>query len=163
DSGAGTLRQAIADACATDSITFSLGGAAQTITLTSGELVIGKNLTITGPGAALLTLSGNNASRVFHLTSGRTVSISDVTIANGPASRGGFGIFGGAIFNQSSALTIARSTIRDSVASDGTTGFAGAIYNFANPSDASLTITASTLSGNTAAGGTGAIESHAGA
>src|SRR5262249_21305783 len=56
DSGAGTLRQAIADACATDSITFSLGGAAQTITLTSGELVIGKNLTITGPGAALLTL-----------------------------------------------------------------------------------------------------------
>jgi len=50
DSGAGTLRQAILDASPSggDTINFDLTG---TITLTSGELAIAKNVTITGPGA----------------------------------------------------------------------------------------------------------------
>src|SRR6266550_2142551 len=43
------LRDAIAKAASGDTITFSVTG---TITLTSGELVINKNLTINGPGAA---------------------------------------------------------------------------------------------------------------
>src|SRR5207245_977056 len=68
DSGAGSLRQAMLDANAaggSNTIRFQLAAGPQTITLTSGQLTIASNLTITGPGAANLTLSGNNASRVF--------------------------------------------------------------------------------------------------
>jgi hypothetical protein len=49
DSGPGSLRQAISDAQLGDSIDFALTTPA-TITLTSGELVITKPLTIAGPG-----------------------------------------------------------------------------------------------------------------
>ena len=55
DSGAGSLRQAIADAASSDTINFNLSNCPCTITLTSGELVIGKNLTIEGPGTSQLT------------------------------------------------------------------------------------------------------------
>ena len=50
DSGAGSLRQAIADAVSGDTITFDATyfSTARTITLTSGELSIAKNLTIDG-------------------------------------------------------------------------------------------------------------------
>lgn len=78
DAGAGSLRQAIIDACPGSTITFAspLFDTAQTITLTSGQLLLNKNLTIQGTGANLLTISGNNASRVFQVKSGVTASIS---------------------------------------------------------------------------------------
>lgn len=47
DSGAGSLRQAIADALPGDTITFQLP-TSSVISLTSGELLIDKNLTVTG-------------------------------------------------------------------------------------------------------------------
>jgi len=66
DSGAGSLRQAILGANAApgaDEITFAhLHG---TITLTSGQLDITDDLTIAGPGAKELAVSGNDSSRVF--------------------------------------------------------------------------------------------------
>ena len=50
DSGPGSLRQAILNALSGDTINFA--ASVTTVTLTSGEeLVIDKNLTITGPGA----------------------------------------------------------------------------------------------------------------
>src|SRR6516162_8242272 len=51
DSGPGTLRADIAAAQPGDTIVFSPSLAGQTITLTSGELVVNKSLTIQGPGA----------------------------------------------------------------------------------------------------------------
>ncbi len=57
DAGSGSLRQAIIDASSGETIKFSVTG---TIRLTSGQLTIDKNLTINGPGANLLTISGNN-------------------------------------------------------------------------------------------------------
>ena len=51
DSGAGSLRQALIDAQPDDTITFASGLTGQ-ITLASGQLVIDKSLTITGPGQA---------------------------------------------------------------------------------------------------------------
>src|SRR5436190_22998205 len=48
DNGPGSLREAIASAAPGDTLTFAVTGA---ITLTSGELLITTNLTITGPGA----------------------------------------------------------------------------------------------------------------
>ena len=86
DSGAGSLRQAILDASSGDTIDFSVTGA---ITLTSGELLLCKNLTILGPGATNLTLSGNNASRVLTVCTNTTVAMKALTIANGSSTNGG--------------------------------------------------------------------------
>ena len=87
DSGAGSLRQAIIDAAAGNEIDFAVSG---TITLTTGEMAITKNLTITGPGADQLTVSGNSSSRVFSISTG-TVNISGLTISNGNESGTGGG------------------------------------------------------------------------
>ena len=86
DSGAGSLRHAIASSAPGDTITFAVAG---TITLTGGELVITNNLTIAGPGATDLAVSGNSASRVFHIDNpGATVTISGLTICNGKSADG---------------------------------------------------------------------------
>ena len=111
DSGAGSLRQAIADAPTGDTITFTIPSldlgctsGVCTITLTSGELVIDKELTISGPGADQLTISGNDTSRVFFINPGApgaltgspainpVVNISNLTIADGKAKGGNGGI-----------------------------------------------------------------------
>ena len=90
DSGAGSLRQAILAASPGDTINFA--PSITTVTLTSGELVIDKNLTITGPGANRLTVqrSPNPLDfRVFNISSSTvTVSISGITILNGRALDG---------------------------------------------------------------------------
>jgi len=56
DSGSGSLRQAIIDASPGDTINFD--PSFMTVSLTSGELVIDKNLTITGPGSQPLDRTG---------------------------------------------------------------------------------------------------------
>jgi hypothetical protein len=58
DSGAGSLRQAIADAASGDTINFAATLNGQTITLAS-ELLINKNLTVSGPGANQLAVNNN--------------------------------------------------------------------------------------------------------
>jgi len=82
DSGVGTLRDTIGASVAGDTIVFTVSGA---ITLTSGELLVGRDLTITGPGATNLTICGNNASRIFEIANGASVNISGLTIAGGLA------------------------------------------------------------------------------
>ena len=59
DSGPGSLRQALVDANDGDTIDFAGTG---TIGLTSGELLVNKVLTISGPGAENLAVNGNNSS-----------------------------------------------------------------------------------------------------
>jgi hypothetical protein len=78
DAGPGTLRAAIADASAGDTITVP----PMAITLTTGELSIAEDLTIVGAGARSTIVSGGNASRVFEVSTG-TVGISGMTITNG--------------------------------------------------------------------------------
>src|SRR5881275_2250201 len=94
DSGPGSLRQALADANDGDTINFAVTG---TIGLTSGELLAAKDITISGPGAGNLAINGNANSRVFHIGSGQTVTISGLTITNGA---------GGGIYNDHAALTL---------------------------------------------------------
>src|SRR5438046_482619 len=67
DSGPGSLRQALADANDGDTIEFAVTG---TIGLTSGELLVDKAITISGPGAENLAVNGNATSGVFHVTGG---------------------------------------------------------------------------------------------
>ena len=137
DSGAGSLRQAIADANPGDTIAFDVAG---TITLTSGELGgvsgISKDLTIAGPGADQLTISGNNASRVFTIVGG-SVTISGVTVTNGSSAD-----VGGGIYNFGGTVTLNNSTISGNTAPDR----GGGIHN-----EGTLILNNSTVSGNTAA------------
>ena len=57
DQGPGSLRQAILNASSGDAINFA--PSVTTVTLTSGESVIDKNLMITGPGANHFTVQGD--------------------------------------------------------------------------------------------------------
>jgi hypothetical protein len=105
NAGAGSLRQAIEDANANpgaDTVTFD--GVSGTITLTSAELAITEDLTITGPGAGQLAVSGGESRRVFNISAG-TVEISGLTVRDGfvqgtdgenVVSVGGDGVDGGA-------------------------------------------------------------------
>ena len=141
--GACTLRDAIATAMAGDTIDFTVTGA---ILLTTGELLVVKNLTITGPGANQLAVDGNNASRVMQLTTGITVAISGLTIRNGRSN----GAFGGGIENRGT-LTVSSSTFSDNSAVN---GHGGGIFN-----GGTLTVSSSTFSGNSADFG-GGIENR---
>src|SRR5262245_26549866 len=62
----GSLRDAIATRPSGGTVDFQ-PGMSGTITLTSGELMIAKGLTVAGPGATAITVSGNRAARVFNV------------------------------------------------------------------------------------------------
>ncbi len=80
DSGAGSLRAAIATAGSGDSIAFSLTTPA-TITLLQ-EIVVDKDLVISGPGVAQLVISGGNSTRIFKVTAG-TLRLDNMSLKNG--------------------------------------------------------------------------------
>src|SRR2546421_13078900 len=83
DSGPGSLRQELADANDGDTINFDVSLKGQTIALTSGELVIDKSLTITGPGSEQLVVSVDfhqYTFRIFHVMETPTVTIEGLTI-----------------------------------------------------------------------------------
>ena len=85
DSGPGSLRQALVDANNGDMINFDAALKGQTVTLTTAELVITKNITISGLGANLLAVSrAQNAPafRIFHLMRALTVVIQGLTISH---------------------------------------------------------------------------------
>jgi hypothetical protein len=141
DSGPGSLRQAIADATDGDTINFSVTG---TIGLTSGELLVAKNITISGPGAQNLAVNGNAKSTVFHVAPGETVTISGLTIINGYTTDSG-----GGIHNDHAALTLNNCTV--------TGNQGGGIYNDAEyldgaPLEALLDINNSSVTGNSGRG-----------
>jgi len=174
DSGPGSLRQALADANDGDTITFTVTG---TIGLTSGELLVDKSVTISGPGTADLAVDGNANSRVFHIGSGKTVSISGLTITdgNGASGNGGGGIlndhamlmidncavgnsfalqynYGGGIYNDGSAGSATLTILNSVITSNHAYSAGGGIYNDAsNGGSATLTITNSSVSDNGAA------------
>ncbi|MBE9034009.1 beta strand repeat-containing protein [aff. Roholtiella sp. LEGE 12411] len=149
DSGSGSLRQAILSANALtgkDIINFNglfTDNTADTITLAGSSLSITDDLSIKGTGADLLTISGNNTSRVLELSSGITVEIAGLTIANGSNFSPDGSILddyigGGGILN-AGTLTINNSSIRNN--SVGYQG--GGIYNSGN-----LKVSNSTISNN---------------
>jgi len=146
DMGAGSLRQAILDANgtdATDTIAFAASLIGQTITLTGGEIAITENTIIKGsaPGKDLVTISGNNASRIFNIDDSTpgllNVSISGLAFVNGDAGAGD----GGAIYTEES-LTVDRTIFVNNEADDS----GGAIYS---NTSGKLIVKNSTFTGNT--------------
>ena len=163
DAGTGSLRQAIQNASPGDTINFSVAG---TITLTSGELLVVKDLTIAGPGASSLAISGHTNSRVFEIGSNVRVSITGLTIRDGHApdgaTAGASGAHGGGIYNAGN-LTLGACAVSSNSAGNGFSyvprpgvygsaggpgGLGGGIYN-----GGTLALASCTISGN--AGGVG--------
>jgi hypothetical protein len=133
DSGAGSLRQALADALPGDTITFNLTSPA-TITLNS-RLVISKNVSIEGLGADQLTIRADvglgtgfagYGDHIFEVQTGVSTVISGVQLVGGAwiAVAGGI--------DNAGALTLRDSIIRE--------GRARGIHN-----TGALTVTGSTI------------------
>src|SRR5262249_58695689 len=100
-------RDAIATTPAGGTVDFQ-AGLSGIITLTTGELAINQDLTIAGPGADVITVSGTNVSRVFDIGVTFTVDISGLTIADGSVT--GLNSKGGGIYNQGT-LTVTDCTL----------------------------------------------------
>jgi len=83
DSGAGSLRELAASALSGD--TIDLGGlACSRITLTSGAIELPQaNIKFVGPGAASLTIDGNQQGRVLDHTGLGTLEIDGLSFENG--------------------------------------------------------------------------------
>jgi len=134
DSGPGSLRQAVANANNGDTINFAVSGI---IMLTSGELLVNKNVTISGPGANQLSIHSGNKFEppaVFHVVSGKTVTISGLTIIGD----------GAGILNDVATLTVSNCVVSGS-GNDGL--FNNASFN--SNVIASLTIINSIFNNNT--------------
>ena len=116
DSGPGSLRQALADATVGDTITFAVTGM---ITLTSGELVVSQDVTLVGPGASSLRISGNLTSRVIHNSAHLTIS--GLTIRDGQA---GVGVGGGILNDGTGRLVLTHTLLTNNRAQKG-----GGVYN----------------------------------
>jgi hypothetical protein len=154
DSGAGSLREAIANANAADGddvVAFQTG-LSGTITLTSGAIpVLYDGLDVQGPGPSQITVSGDDSSQIFRLynfdANGEPVRISGLTLTDGDGS------FGGALYSDTAGagfaaeLTVDNVVVQNSVASSG----GGGIWQ----QRGSLTILNSTVTGNEAQGGSG--------
>jgi hypothetical protein len=93
DSGDGSLRNTVA--CATNGsvITFDPTLFNQTISLSSGEIEVTKNLTINGLGMVNLTVSGHNNSRIFHILPGNTLTVKNLSLKDATAITNGGALF----------------------------------------------------------------------
>ena len=154
DSGAGSLREAVASANTTpgsDDITFD--PALGQITLTSGQIEITEELTITGPANGQM-ISGNNASRIFAFTKlAENLTLENLTLTNGKTTADG--VFlpycselqgrGGAVCSISN-LTLINSTVTASV-TEGGGAYGGGVFV-----DETATLTNSTISANSTTG-----------
>ncbi len=174
DSGSGSLRDTLVAAAPGDTVVFASG--VMTVSLTSGQLTLTKNVTIQGDGTGGVTIQRSNAVdtpnfRIFFVSNSVTATLSGLTISNGvpadyPSSGGGIyndqGTLtltncivssnrvvgeGGGIFNDRGTLTLTNTTFSDNEA--GPNG--GGLYTFGSL----VTVTGSTFSGNAALDGGG--------
>jgi hypothetical protein len=122
DSGAGTLRAALAAAAPGDTVVFDPGLAGQTIALTGGALVLPDGVTVAGPGAGLLAVSAGGASRVVEVPLGVSATLSGLTLRDGVAPNQ----IGGGILNHGT-LTLRNCDISNNQAVKG--GRGGGIFS----------------------------------
>ncbi len=127
-------------------VTFKAGlsGIITTALQTSG-ISLSNPVTIQGPGARVLTISGNNVSRIFEVAAGATATISGLTIANGYSLSAAIAS-GGGVYNAGNLTLINCAVLNNSGGSGG--GLANANL---------LTVTNCTFAGNRSTGNGGAI------
>jgi beta-glucanase (GH16 family) len=169
DGGSGSLRKALSSLAVDGTIHFSPALTGQKITLLSGPLTLGKNVTVDGSAAPGLTVSGNKSDRVFIVNSGTTATLRDLTVADGygwqlaggilnngsltldhvavtgntmATNAGAFWQGGGGIYNGGGA---SLNLIDSSVTQNQARWSGGGLYSFFNTT---TTIVRSTISGN---------------
>jgi CSLREA domain-containing protein len=126
----------------TDSIQFDPSLTGGTITLGGTQLTISQGLDIHGLGPDRLTISANNASRIFNITGASTaVTVDGMRLTSGNASNGG-GI------NTAGRLTLSEAIIENCQS----ISYAAAIYNTGQLSLRSVTLRSNTTTGSS--GGT---------
>ena len=150
----------------------SVFGTPRTITLTFGELPVTDSLTVQGTGATNLTISGNNASRIFYLDDGSDTNHLAVELLGMTLTSGHVTDEGGAILSRESltvrnsvitgnmassggglqiqVLSGAATTIEDSDVSTNTASLDGGAMKVLTNSTGTLTIRGSNISGNSA-------------
>src|SRR5262249_15163988 len=152
--GKGSLRYEIAQAekhPANDMIKFAPSLSGQTITLTSGELDITTSLTIQGPGAGQLTISGGKNSRVFDVNASAPVVLSGLTISHA------FGVARSSLVDQHDGdgggiLNLSTLTLSGCVVSGNSVAQLGVNSGGGIDNAGSLTLTGCTVSNNNAWG-----------
>ncbi len=135
ESGPGSLRDLIGAAAAGDVIQFDASLNGQVILLAS-QINVTRALTIEGPGADKITISGGSRTRIFSATA--PLALTGLTLKNGLGD-------GGALFVMRARASVVECTFTDNAAPNGQ---GGAIYNPSSPVDLSHC----TFSGNTASG-----------
>jgi hypothetical protein len=115
----------------------------QTITLTTGQLLVtAKDLTINGPASGL-TVHGNGKSRILAVEPGAKAVISNLTITGGLATHD---LGGGGVYNRGD-LTLLNCNVTGNRAQYSVhRGYGGGVYNDAG----SLTLQSCAVSNNTA-------------
>ena len=159
-----SLREAVAAAAATvdnDTIQFSaLFNQAQTITLSGTDIIIAANgtLAINGAGTNLLTISGNNASRVFTNNTGAVTNISNLRVTGGNgASTVTTGRAGG-VYNNGGTLTLNNVVVTGNTAANG-----GGLNNTGTTaSPGTVNLINCTVSNNMATGSGGGMQNFSG-
>ena len=139
-----TLRAALTAANASSGDTINFTGLKGTITLTSALPAISQSVTMAGPGANSLTISGAKTYQIFNISNpSATVAISGLTLSDGNSPLGS-----GAAIESSATLSVSNCTFSDNSADD---------YGGAIASTGMLTVTSSTFTGNYGSSQGGAI------
>ncbi len=171
DTVPGSLRQAIANAAAGETVDFDDSLSGETVELDGAALVIKKAVRIEGSAlaAGVTVNAGTGANRVFDVISGGALELEALTLTGGEAGTGR----GGAIYGQTgSSVIVKRCTLTNHHALEGgaiftlgpllienstltgnSGGYGGAVQCLGTPSS----ITCSTIAGNSATNGGGGI------
>jgi len=127
DGGTDTLRHAVLVASSGDTVDLS-GLACSTITLAAGAIGVDiDDLAIVGPGATHLTIDAGHASRVFRHGGAGTLSVEDLTVANGSYTQP-TGPYGGGCIYSAGTLSMSGAVVTGCTASGDGTIAGGAVF-----------------------------------
>ncbi len=94
NSGTGTLRMLMTDACAGDNIVFSSSIPSNTVITLTSEILANRTVSVDGSAVNGITISGGATNRIFQVPSGLTLTLSDLSLQNGFSTTNG-----GAFYN----------------------------------------------------------------
>jgi hypothetical protein len=158
DAGPGSLRQVIAEASPDATITFNPALSDQTILLSSGPLVIAKDLSI--DASALpdgLIIDANGTSAVIAISADVSAVLDSLTLTGGEAFSGGGVQNSGTLLLQNSTITGNSGNLGGGILNSGdltlqnsTVSMNSATYGAGVINSGTLTVRNSTIAGNTA-------------
>ena len=162
DTGTGSLRAALTDAsniAGPDGIGFAPGLAGQTITLASEIIVTDtEGVTVDATSVGGLTISGNNATRLFHVSAAGVLNLTRLILTQGNGDGAADDGYGGAVLMTAGTDV----TATDCMFTANAATYGGAILNH-DPSGSNggtLTLRRCALTGNTATSQGGAVYSY---